>query len=130
MELPELHVFERHARTRGHAEAIAGVDEGVGRCGPDAPRTAGGEERRLRLQEHDFAGLHLQRADAEHVALAVTDEIERHPLDEELRVRLHVLLIERVEHRVAGTIRGGTGALYRLLTEIHRVPAERALVNR
>jgi hypothetical protein len=31
MELPELHVLERDAGARGHAEAVAGVDERVGR---------------------------------------------------------------------------------------------------
>ena len=55
----------------------------------------------------DLAGLHLQRDDAEHVAVGVADEVERHPLDEELRVRAHVALVERVQHRVAGAVGGG-----------------------
>ena len=46
MELPELHVLERNAGARGHAEAVAGVDERVGGRGEDAARAAGGEQRR------------------------------------------------------------------------------------
>ena len=30
VELPELHVLERDSGARGHAQAVAGVDEGVG----------------------------------------------------------------------------------------------------
>ncbi len=130
MELPELHVLERNARARGHAEAVAGVDERVGRRGEDPPRAAGGEHRRLRLQDHHRAGFHLQRDDAQHVAVGVADQVERHPLDEELRARAHVALVERVQHRVAGAVGGGAGALHRLLAEVGRVAAERPLVDR
>ena len=65
MELPELHVLERQAGARRHAEAVAGVDEGVGRRAVDAPAAAGGEQGRLRLQDADLAGLHLERRHAD-----------------------------------------------------------------
>ena len=65
VELPELHVLERHAGARRHAEAVAGVDERIGRRGEDAPGAAGREDRRLRLQDHHLAGLHLERDDAQ-----------------------------------------------------------------
>ena len=77
-----------------------------------------------------LAGLHLERDHAEHVAVGVADQVERHPLDEELRVRLHVALVQRVQHRVAGAVGRGAGALHRLLAEVGRVAAERALVDR
>jgi hypothetical protein len=35
----------------------------------------------------DLAGFHFHRGDAEHVALGVADQVERHPFDEELGVR-------------------------------------------
>ena len=129
MKLPELHVFQRNAGARRHAQAVAGVDEGVGRRGKNAPRAAGGEHRGLRLQDHDLAGFHLQRGHAQHVTVGVTDKIERHPFDEELRLRAHVALVERMQHRVAGAIGGGASTLHRLLAEVRRMAAERTLVD-
>ena len=62
MELPELHVLERNSGARRHAQAVTGIDESVGAGGKDAPGAAGGENRRLRLQDHHLARLHLERA--------------------------------------------------------------------
>ena len=84
----------------------------------------------LACSDHDLAGFHLQRGDAEHVAVDVADQVERHPFDEELGARPHVALVERVQHRVAGAIRGRARALYRFLAEIRRVSAERSLIDR
>ena len=130
MELPELHVLERQAGARRHAEAVAGVDEGVGRCREDPAGAAGREHHRLGLQHVQLAGLHLERGDADDGALGVADQVERHPLDEEIGARLDVLLVERVQHRVAGAVGGGAGALDRLLAVVRGVAAERALVDR
>ena len=130
MELPELHVFQRNAGARRHAQAVAGIDERVGRRGENAAGAAGREQRRLRLQDHHLAGFHLQRGDAEHVAVGVADQVERHPLDEELRLGAHVALIERMQHRVAGAVGRGAGALHRLLAEVGGMAAERALIDR
>ena len=129
VELPELHVLERDAGARRHAEAVAGVDEGVGRGVIDAPRPAGGEDGGLGLEGDDLAGLHFQGGDAEHFALGVADQVERHPLDEELGVGAHVALVERVQHGVAGTVGRGAGAHHRRLAVVHRVAAERTLVD-
>jgi hypothetical protein len=106
------------------------ADERVRRGGKDAPRTAGREHRRLRLQDHDLARLHLERDHAEHVAVGIADEVERHPLDEEIRARADVALVERVQQRVPGAVGRRTGALHRFLAEVRGVPAERALVDR
>ena len=65
-----------------------------------------------------------------HVALGVADQVERHPLDEEVGARLDVLLVQRVQHRVAGAVGRGAGALHRLLAVVGGVAAERALVDR
>src|SRR5437867_12948131 len=51
MELPELHVLERHAGARRHARPVTGVDECIGAGRENAPRAARGEQRRLRLQD-------------------------------------------------------------------------------
>jgi hypothetical protein len=129
VELPELHVLERDAGSRRHAQAVAHVDEGVGGRGEDAPAAARGEERGLALEDDDVAGLHLQRRDAQHSAVGSADDVERHPLHEELRLAVDVALVERVQHRVARAVRGAGAALHRLLAEIRRVAAERALVD-
>ena len=130
MELPELHVLERDAGARRHAEAVAGIDERVGRRGEDAAGAARREHRRLRLQDHDLARLHLERDHAQHVAVGVAHEVERHPLDEELRACADVALVERVQERVPGAVGRGAGPLHGFLAEVGRVPAERPLVDR
>ena len=83
VELPELHVFQRDAGARRHAQAVAGVDEGVGRGREDAAGAAGGQQHGLGLQDVQVAGFHLQRGHADHVAFGVADQVQRHPLDEE-----------------------------------------------
>ncbi len=94
------------------------------------PAPAGGEERGLALEEDDVARLHLHGRHPEHRAVGVAHEVERHPLDEELRLREHVSLVQRVQHRVPGAVRGAAGALHRALAEILRMPAEGPLVDR
>ena len=130
VELPELHVFERQAGARRHAKAVAGVDEGVGRGSEDAPCSAGGQHDHLGLQDVDLPGLHLERRDADDGAFAVADQVERHPLDEEIGACLDVLLVERVQHRVAGAVGRRAGALHGLLAVVGGVATERALVDR
>jgi len=111
VELPELHVFKRDACTRSHAQAVAGVDEGVGRGREDAAGAAGGQQRGLGFEDVDLAGLHFQGSHADHVAVRITDQIERHPLHEEAGLFLHVLLIQRVQHGVTRAVCGSAGAL-------------------
>ena len=114
---------------RRHAQAVAGVDEGVGGSGPDTAGAAGGQHRRLGFQDVDLAGFHFERGHAQHVAGVVAQQVQRHPLDEELGAGGDVALVERVQQRVAGTVGGGTGALHRLLAEVGRMAAERTLVD-
>ena len=104
VELPHFHVFKRQPRARHHAEAVARIDERIRRCGEDAPGAARRQNRRLGLQNHHLAGFHFQRSHPQHVAVGVADQIERHPLDQELGARPDVALIERVQHRMAGAI--------------------------
>ena len=69
------------------------------------------------------------RGHAEHLAAGVAHQVERHPLDEELRVGAHVALVQRMQHGVAGAVGRAAGALHRALAEILRVTAERTLVH-
>src|SRR5690606_19945865 len=71
---------------------------------------------------------HVQRDDS--AALAVLhDQIDREVLDEELRLVLQRLLIQRMQHGVPGPVRRRTGALRRALAEMRGHAAERALVD-
>jgi hypothetical protein len=115
---------------RGHAQAITRVDEGVGRGGEDAPGATGRQQHGLALQDVDVARLHFERGDPHHVALGIADEVERHPLDEELGARLHVLLVQRVQHGVSGAVCRSAGALHGLLTVVGGMAAEGTLVDR
>ena len=93
VELPKLHVLQRDARRAPTMPRPSpGVDERVARCGENAAGAARGEQRRFRLQDHHFAGFHFQRDDAEHVAVGVANEVERHPFDVELRAGANVAL--------------------------------------
>jgi hypothetical protein len=66
---------------------------------------------------------------SEHLAFGVANQVERHPLDEELRIGLDVALVHRMQHRVAGAVGGGAGTTYRFLAEIRHVAAERTLID-
>ena len=77
-----------------------------------------------------FAGFHFQRGHANDIALGVADEVKRHPFHKKVRARLDVLLIERVQHRVASAVCCGASPLHGLFTVVGGVSAERTLVNR
>ncbi len=130
MELPKLHILQGNAGPRRHAQAIARVDEGIGRGRKDASGAAGGQQGRLGLQDVQLAGLHLERCDAEHIALGVADQVQCHPLDKEIRARLHVLLVEGMQHGMSRTVGCRAGPLYRLFAIVSGVAAKGALVNR
>ena len=71
---------------------------------------AGGEHHRLGADAVKAAVLHAQGDDAAAGAV-LHDQIEREILDEEVGVVPQALLVERVEHGVAGAVGGGGGAL-------------------
>ena len=54
---------------------------------------------------------HIQREHAAADTVAVHDQVEREIFDEEARVMLERLLVERVQDRVAGAVGRGAGAL-------------------
>ena len=129
VELPEFHVFERDAGTRRHTQAVTGIDEGIGRRVVDTAGTASGENRRPAVEDHDLAGFHFHRGNAEDMAFFVADQVQRHPFNEELGVGLDVALIHRVQHGVTGTVSGSAGTTHRLFAEVGHVTTERTLVN-
>jgi len=129
VELPELHVFERNARTGGHAHAIAGIDKGIGRGGPDTAGPAGGKDRDLSLKHHDLAGLHFERNHPDTGTFAITNNVKGHPFHKELRAGPDIALIEGVQERMAGAVGGRTGPLHGLFAQVGGVPAKRPLID-
>ena len=129
MELPELHVLQRDAGACAHAQAVAGVDVGVGGSLPDAACATGGQHRHLGFEDHDLAGFHFQGHHAQHVAFGVADQVQRHPFDEEGGACPDVTLVKRVQQGVAGAVGGRTGARHGLLAQVGRVAPERTLVD-
>ena len=75
-------------------------------------------------------GFHLQRGHADHVAIGVTDQVHGQPFDKEIGVGLHVLLVQGVQHGVAGAVSRGAGAFYGFFPVVGCVAAKGALVNR
>ena len=129
MELHELHILERQARAQHERIAVAraGVRSGAGE--KDAPVAAGRDNRLLGAEAVNAAVFEAQGHDAAAHAL-VHDEIEREILDEELGRMAQRLAIKRVQHGVAGAVRGGAGALGgRAFAEIGGHAAERALID-
>ena len=129
VELHELHILQRQARAQRHRVAVAGAGMGRGRGEIGAAVAAGRQDRRLGAEAVDRAVVHLQADDAAERAFRVADEIDGEIFDEELAARPQRLAVERVQHRVAGAVGGGAGALRDALAVIGRHAAERPLVD-
>ena len=110
MELDELHVLERQAGAEHHRIAVAGAGVGRRRGEIDLAVAAGRKHDRLGAETVDRSVVEAQRDDAAAGAV-LHDQVDREIFDEEVGVVLQALLVERVQHRVAGAVRGGAGAL-------------------
>ena len=129
MELKEFHVFQRYAGTRCHAQAVAGIDKGIGAGGKDTPCSAGGKQGGTRLQHHHFTCFNFHCGDTEDIAIFITDQIQRHPFDKEIGIGFDILLIQGMQQRMAGAVGSGTGAWYRRFAVVLHMAAKRTLVN-
>ena len=82
----------------------------------------------MRAESVQRAFRHVERDHA--AALAVFhDEIEREVLDEEIGIVLQRLLVQRVQHGMAGAVGRGAGALRDALAEVRGHAAERPLID-
>jgi hypothetical protein len=59
VKLPEFHVFERDAGTRGHTQTVAGVDKGVGRRVENTAGTASREDGCPSMENDDLTRFHF-----------------------------------------------------------------------
>ena len=128
MELHELHVLQWQAGTQHHATAVtrAGMRGGAGEI--DASIAAGRQDGGVGTEAMHLALRHVERDDTATLAV-LHDEIDGEILDEELRGVLERLLVQRVQHRVTGAIRGCAGALCDAFAEVRSHAAERPLID-
>ena len=130
VELHEFHILQRQAGAGHHAIAVAGAGMGRGGGKVGAAIAAGRQHNHLGAEAVQRAVVELPGDDALALAVFAHDQVEGKVLDEELRVVLDRLAIERVEDRVAGTVGRGAGALHRrAIAEFGHMTAERALIN-
>ena len=128
MELHEFHVHQRQPGSQRHAVAVAGagVRRSAGVIRPAVP--AGGENYAVGVEAVQVAGLQVHG----HYAPAHAvdhDEVDRKVLDEKLRFMAQGLLVQRVQHGVAGAVGGRAGAHCLALAEMRGHAAEGALVD-
>ena len=130
VELPHFNVLNRQTRSQGHANAVAGVDQGIGGRSVDTAGTPGGKDGSLGLEEHGFAGFDVDGDDTTDIAISVFYQLGGVPLVIELGAVFQVLLVQGVQQRVAGTVSGRTGTCrLATLTEVLGLTTERTLVN-
>ncbi len=130
VELHELHVLQRQTGAQSHGVAVAGAGVRRGRGEIGAAIAARREHGEAGAETMDRPVVELQADDADATALSVHDQIEREIFDEEFRAVLERLTIERVQHRMAGAVGGGAGALRRRALAVIRChAAERPLID-
>ena len=131
VELDEFHVLQRQAGAQHHRIAVAGagVRRGAGLVDPAA--SARRNDGHVGAEAVDRSVLETPGEQAAAGAVLVHQQVDGEILDEEARLVLEALLVERVQDRVAGAIRGGAGPIGHVALGIFgRVPAEAALIDR
>lgn len=130
MELHEFHVLHRQARTHHQAAAITGTGVCGGGAEVGTSVTAGRQHHAVGAEQMQRTFGHVQCEHATANAFFVEDQIEREVLDHEACVVRQRLLIQGMQHGVAGTIGCGAGTLRgRAFTILGGHAAERALVD-
>ncbi len=130
MELNEFHILQRQARAQHHAAAVAGAGMRAGRGVVGAAVAARREYHGLGAEAVDRTVVEAKRDHADAAAV-LHDQVDRKVLDEEVGVVLQALLVQRVEHRMAGAVGRGAGPLGRRpLAHVLHHAAERPLVDR
>ncbi len=128
MELHELHVLQRQAGAQHHAAAVAGA--GVRRRAREV-RAAVAARREDHLVRAEAVQRAVREVERDHAAAGAVlhDQVDREVLDEEACFVLQRLLVQRMQHGVAGAVGRGTGALRDALAVVRGHAAERALVD-
>ncbi|BAK10574.1 conserved hypothetical protein conserved hypothetical protein [Pantoea ananatis AJ13355] len=129
VELPHFHILHRHARAQRHANTVAGIDVGVRRGLINTSCTARRQNGGLGFEVNRFAGFHADCRTAYDGTVVIFDQIQCIPFGEDSGFIFQVLLIQRMQQCVAGTV-GRCGSTRRLLTaEVFRLTTKRTLIN-
>ncbi len=126
--LEEFHVLKRDAAPVDDRRAVPGQAVRVAGHRPDTPPAAGGEQRRLCVEDVQLACAQFERDDAADRAV-VHDQVDDVKLVEEGDVVLDALLVERLQDHVPGAVGGVAGAPDGLLAEIAGVTAKAPLAD-
>ena len=129
VELPEFHIFQRNACTGANTQTVAGIHIGIGRRSINTTAAAGSKHHGFSVENINFAGFHFHGGYTDDVAVFITNQILRRPFHKELRIGTDVLLIQGMQHRMAGTVGNCAGTFYRAFTVFGGVTAERTLIN-
>ena len=129
VELPELHIFQRNARTGADAQTVASIHIGIGRRRINTTATAGSKHHGFSVENINFAGFHFHGGHTDHVAIFITNQILRRPFHKELRIGTDVLLIQGMQHRMTGTVGNRAGTFYCTFTVFGSMTAKRTLIN-
>ena len=129
MELHHFHVLQRHADARRQRQTVAGTDvrRGAGLVRP--PVAAGGQHHGTGEKAVQASFDQVVGNDADDPPGVVGHQVDGKEFDEELRLVLERLLVQRMQHGMTGTVGGGAGALRRRLVVRLVLAAERALVD-
>ena len=81
------------------------------------------------MEDINVARFHLHHGNAQHIAVFIADQIQGRPLDEKLGIGTDILLVERMQHGMAGAVGHGAGAFHRAFAVFCGMAAERTLVD-
>ena len=129
VELPEFHVFQRNTCTGTNTQTITGIHIGIGRRRINTAAAAGSKHYSFSVENINFAGFHFHGGYTDDVAVFITNQILRRPFHKELCIGTDVLLVQRMQHRMTGTVGNRASTFYRAFTVFGSMAAERTLVN-
>ena len=133
VKLDKFHILQWQTRAQHHAAAVTGAGMGRGRAEIAAAGTAGGQHHSMAAETVDRTVFEAQGDYApafRSIGALFHDQVDGEIFDEEIRVIFQALLIQGVQHRMAGTVGSSTGALdRRSLAHILHMAAERTLVD-
>ncbi|MNB66243.1 hypothetical protein D3C75_127140 [compost metagenome] len=130
VELPHFDVLYRYASTQSHADAVTGVDQGVGGGSVDTTCTAGSQYGGFGADVGSFASFDADRDHTDEIAFLVLHQVDSVVLVQERGTGFQVALIKGVQQGVTGTV--GSRASTRSLaafTVVLGLTTERTLVD-
>ncbi len=129
VELPHLHILHRYASADSHTDAVTGVDMGVRSGLINTACAAGRQHGGTGFEVDYFTGFNAQGGTTDDGAIFVFHQIQRIPLGEDGGFVLQVLLVQRVQQGVTGTVRSRRCTCRLLAAEVLRLAAKRTLID-